>query len=405
MNRNEAPAASLKVVVITHGFYPRIGGAERLVASVSPLLQERGIDVHILTRRLPGTLPFEVFSGVPVHRLPVPGPKPLAALAFSLAALPLIVRLKPDLIHAHELISPATTAILAKNLLGMMFHRCPVVATVHRSGPPGDVMRMKSRPFGRLRLRALIRSIDRFVVISREIDAELAGEGVPAGKRLTIPNGVDIRQFTPLEEEAARRSLRVRLGLPPSARLAVFAGRLAPEKRISHLLEIWPSIRSVFPDACLLVLGTGPEEMRLKALALQRMPGDAIRWLGAQDQVAPYYQAADLFVLPSVAEGLSVALLEAMACGLPPVVTAVGGAPEVVAHGESGWLLPPDDPQALRAAILALFENHALRSAMGCQARRRIVETYSLDRIADQLCSLYHTVLLFRAIGRKGGRA
>jgi glycosyltransferase involved in cell wall biosynthesis len=302
MNRNEAPAA------------PEGGGdlAWLLPASEGPSAwwqvslhcsRKRGIDVHILTRRLPGTLPFEVFSGVPCTACRFRG-QALAALAFSLAALPLIARLKPDLIHAHELISPATTAILAKNLLGMMFHRCPVVATVHRSGPPGDVMRMKSRPFGRLRLRALCRSIDRFVVISREIDAELAGEGVPAGKRLTIPNGVDIRQFTPLEEEAARRSLRVRLGLPPSARLAVFAGRLVPEKRLSHLVEIWPSIRSVFPDACLWSWDR-PRRDAPEALALQRiLVTPSAGW--ASDQVAPYYQSADQFCAASVAEGLSV---------------------------------------------------------------------------------------------------
>jgi glycosyltransferase involved in cell wall biosynthesis len=384
---------SLRVVVITHGFYPRIGGAERLVASVSPLLQQRGVDVHILTRRLPGAPAREVFDGIPLYRLPVPGPKALASLSFTLAALPLILRLKPGLIHAHELISPATTAILAGSLLG-----CPVIATVHRSGPPGDVMRMRSRPLGRLRMRWLRGRIDRFVVISRAIDGELAAEGVPERKRVWISNGVDVRRFFPLGA-AEKLALRRRLQLSPQAVLAVFTGRLAPEKQIDALVEVWPELQARFPQAGLLVVGSGPEEAALKTLAARCVPGDSIRWLGAQDEVAPFLQASDFFVLPSRAEGLSVALLEAMACALPAAATDVGGARDVIIDGQNGRLVPPGDKQALCDALLAMLADEANRLRMGRAARQSIQAGFSLENTADQLYALYQEV------GRKGDRS
>jgi glycosyltransferase involved in cell wall biosynthesis len=390
-------SAALKAVVLTHGFFPRIGGIERLVASVYPLLQRQGMDVHIVTRRLPGTLSYEVFDGMPVYRLPSPKPKPLASLLFTLAAIPLILRLKPDLIHAHELISPTTTALLARRFLAIQDRRpCPVVATVHSSGPMGDVMRMQNRPLGNLRLKYLCRAIDRFVVISREIDGQLAARGVPVHKRCVIPNGVDVKQFSPVAGEA-RKALRLQLGLPVETDLAVFAGRLAREKRLDQLLSIWPAVRACCPAARLLVLGSGPEEPALKRLAQELGLGESVHWAGAQSQVAPYLQAADLFVLPSSAEGLSVALLEALACGLPVVATSVGGAPDVIAHGENGWLIPAENREALQEAILALLGHLPLRREMGCKARQHILANYSLEGIATRLGVLY------QEMARKGG--
>ena len=374
--------STIRVVMLSHGYYPRIGGAERQLAAVAPLLQARGVDIHILTRRLPGTAAFERLDGIPVYRLPVPGPKPLASLTFTLAALPLIKRLNPDLIHAHELISPATTAIVARKLFGI-----PVVATLHGSGLSSDVLRLKRRLLGKTRLRVLCREITAFCVISAVIDRELAAEGVPVQKRISIPNGVDTERFTPLAP-AQKKALRSSLDLLADARVVVFVGRLAPEKRVDLLTGIWRSVRETVPRARLLIVGSGPEEVELKHRA-----NDGILFLGSQADVTPYLQAADLFVLPSAAEGISLALLEALACGLPAIATSVGGNPEVIHHRETGWLTPPNDPLALTEAIVTLLEDEKLQSKLRENARAHAVRNYSLVKMADRLVDLYRQVL------------
>jgi glycosyltransferase involved in cell wall biosynthesis len=373
---------STKVVMVTHGYYPRIGGAERQVASVSSVLQARGFGVQVITRRFPGTLAYEEIDGVPVHRLPAPGPKPVASLLFTLAALQRISALQPDIIHAHELISPATIALLAKCL-----YRKPIVVTVHGGGVPSEVMRLSSRPFGKLRLKVLLAAIDFIIVLSHDIDAELAAQGVPSHKRVAIPNGVDTSRFFPLGR-ADQRVLRSKLGLPVDAPLAIFTGRLVPNKRVNMLVEIWPEVLSVLPDARLLIVGSGPEEEYLRQLVCE-----GVCWLGAQQNVAPYLQAADLFVLPSVAEGLSVALLEAMACGLACIATQVGGAPDLIAHQQNGWLIPADDRSVLKDALLALLADENRRRDLGQNARQQIMKSYTLDSVADRLSALYGTML------------
>lgn len=371
----------ISVAMIIQGYLPRVGGAERQLAALAPLLQARGVALHILTRRYAGLSPYEEIDGVPVHRLPIPGPKPLAALSFMAAAQPKLAQLRPDLIHAHELLSPALTALLAKGWL-----RVPVVAKVLRGGLLGDVAKVRSKALGEARLALLRRHLDAFIVISQEIDAELAAMGVPPERRPFIPNGVDIERFAPVTP-AEQAALRTELGLP-SGPLTIFTGRLAAEKRVDQLLRLWPEIRAVHPEAGLLLLGRGEEEVILRQLA-----GEGVHFLGRIEDVAPYLQAADLFVLPSATEGLSNALLEALATGLPALVSEVGGAADVVEHGESGWLFPADTPTALREGLLTLLGDAALRAALGQAGRARVVADYALPVIADRLRALYEQLL------------
>ncbi len=378
ISRPPAPAsAPLKVAMLIQRYHPLIGGAERQIRAVAEHLLSRGIQVSILTRRYAGLSAFETIAGVPVYRLPIPGPKVTASLSFTLAALPLLERLRPHVLHAHEVFSPATTAVAAKRLFGT-----PVVVTAHRSGPLGDFQRLGRKFMGRSRLAAFRREVDAFIPISQEIADEMDAAGIPASQRCPIPNGVDADHFTPLAGEAAL-ALRQRLGLAGGP-IAIFTGRLAPEKRVDQLVSAWPTIRSTLPSALLLILGTGELESSLKAAA-----GPGVHFAGPQEDVAPYLQAADLFVLPSAAEGLSVAMLEAMSTGLPALVTNVGGAADVITHAENGWLISPDAPEQLSRALLTLLGDPHLRARLGAQARLKIESTYALPVIVRQLEELY----------------
>lgn len=371
----------MRVDMIILEYHPIVGGAQRQLALVAPRLQAAGVAVRILTRRYPGLPAHETIAGVPVHRLPAPGPKPMAALAFSLAALGKIRQRPPDLIHAYSLFSPLTTAVWAKKRLGL-----PVVAKVLRGGPQGDVDRLRHKPLGGRRLAAYRRQVDAFVTISREIDAELAALGVPSSRRVFVPNGVDLDRFYPASP-ATRRDLRRQLQLPDGP-LVLFTGRLAPEKQVDRLVSMWPAVRRHHAAANLLILGDGPE-----AAALRRQAGTGVLFGGRVDDVHTYLRAADLFVLPSATEGLSNSLLEAMAAGLPVVATAVGGAPDIIEHSQSGWLVSPDSLPDMKATVISLLGDTARQQALGDRARQKMVAEYGLDSVAAALVGLYTAVL------------
>jgi len=367
--------------MLIHGYFPRIGGAERQVRSVIPFLRERNIQVSVVTRQFDDTPAYEEIDEVPVYRMPIPGPKAVASLTYTLASIRTLGKLKPDLIHAHEFISPLTTALIAKRRYGY-----PIVVTPHRSGYLGDVQRLERRRLSEKRREYIKNHVDGFVVISHEIDDELAGMGIEKERRHLIPNGVDADQYVPVSPDG-KKKLRQELGLPDGP-ILVFMGRLAPEKRVNLLVEIWQQVRESFPDATLLILGAGPEEENLRAAA-----GEGVNLWGGVDDVIPFLQASDVFVLPSVAEGFSVAILEALSCGVPVIASRVGGATDVIQHQKNGWIVEPDDKTQLLEAVLALFGDDSLRHELSQAGRQTIMETYHLSAIADVQRKLFEKVL------------
>ncbi len=373
-----------RVAMLIQKYYPHIGGAERQIQQLAPQLQQRGFDVCVITRHEKGLSRLETVDGVSVYRVVCPGPKPLAAAFYIWSAIRLLSKLRPDLVHAHEILSPASAALLAK-----YFHGWPVLVKILRGGLRGDLYKLRRRPFWTQRFRILCKGVDSFVVISQEIDQELTTLGVPSAKRAYIPNGVDTDIFSPLQDGEKDR-LRADLQLPVAAPLVVYLGRLTAEKRVDHLLNIWPEIRAAFPQAELLIVGTGPEEARLRTQG-GSMAG--VRFPGQVHDSRRYLQAADVFVLPSATEGLSNSLLEALSVGLPVLATSVGGTPDVISHGKNGYLILPDDVPGLKTGLLTLLSDRSLRAQLGKGARQRILTDYSLDSVATRLEVLYHSLL------------
>lgn len=371
----------IKVAMIIQDYLPHLGGAEKQLAALAPLLRERGIEMDILTRRYPGLARSEIIGGVPVHRLPVIKTKALASLIFTLTAIPVLKRIRPHLLHAHGLLSPTTTAIAAKRMFGM-----PVVSKSLRGGILGDMERLQNNLFGPRRINLLQKHVDMFITISTEIKNELVKNGIPPERCTFIPNGVNLDRFQPVSK-GNKNLIRKRLGLPEGP-LVIFAGRLEMEKRVDQLILIWPEVQKRYADAHLLILGVGRQEDKLK-----RMAGDGVLFGGLVDDAAPYLQTADLFVLPSIGEGLSNALLEALATGLPVVVTAIGGATDIVRHKASGWLIQDFNSHNLLEGILAFLDDPSLRESCALEGRRYVVENYSLINTADNLGKLYNNVL------------
>ncbi|MHC1785284.1 MAG: glycosyltransferase family 4 protein [Anaerolineaceae bacterium] len=367
----------LRVAMIIQAYHPVIGGAERQLGTIAPLLKDRGLDIHILTRRYKGLSAFEMIDGIPVHRLPIPGPMPMASFIFTLSGILMLRKINPDVIHAHELLSPTTTAVGAKLLFGY-----PVVAKVLGGGAMGDISKLKRNLISGIRVKMILKEVNRFITVSREIGSELAESGIPFEKLVSIPNGVNLARFQPVDI-IKKEKLEKELDLPKGIK-CIYTGRLDEEKNVLALVTAWKNIRGKFPQASLLIIGAGAEGKEIAQTA-----SEGVFLLGKKIDVGPYLQASDVFILPSKREGLSNALLEAMACGLPVVATNVGGNSELVQDGINGLLVPSGDLDLLELAVLKLLGDKSLRNLLGQKAHDFVSENYKIEKTIDQLLNLY----------------
>jgi len=363
----------LSVGMLVGVFAPSIGGIQSHTLQLARKLVERGVVVHVVTRHQAGLVREETIGGIHVHRVGDAGlPRGVRVASYLFGALSTIWRLGDsiDIVHAHQLLAPAFVGWLSRICRGK-----PLVLNPHS---PGEVAMLEARGIAcRLQLAAVRRYADAFISICSPIAAELRRVGMDGRRIHSIPNGVDTEVFRPASA-GERAELRRELGLRELPTV-VYAGRLAWVKGVDVLLEAWPRVEA---DAQLCVVGDGEESKMLRARATGLRN---VRFVGAVQSSAPYLRAADAAVLPSRGEGLSVALLEAMACGLPTVATAVGGSVDAIHDGVDGILVRPEDPQALGDGMVRALHERSL----GVAARRRIVERHSIDAVTDLTIELY----------------
>lgn len=237
--------------------------------------------------------------------------------------------------------------------------------------------------------RLIRRLSDAIVAVSDDAAATLSYTcGIPRSQILVIPNGVDIARFRP-EPVAARPP-----DLPPPPLIAT-VGRVCEVKGQEHLIRALPAIERAVGRVSLAIFGekTEPAFGRLQALCAGLGVSDRVHFAGLRDDIAQLLPWVDVFALPSLSEGMSNALLEAMAAGRPVVATAVGGNRELVRDGENGLLVPPADAGALAAAISHLMSDHSLCAALGAAARCTAEQRFSLQAMVRQHEQLYLRVL------------
>jgi glycosyltransferase involved in cell wall biosynthesis len=228
---------------------------------------------------------------------------------------------------------------------------------------------------------------DRLVYVSnRAYQEALADRSTPAQRSVVIPNGIDLTKF---QQPYVSAHLREQHATPEDALVLTYLGRLDEQKGVDDLLQALAMLEPE-PETKILawIIGSGPEREKLHSLGQTLGIGEMVRFIGHQENVADLLQASDLFVLPSHSEGMSIALLEALAAGLPCVVTDVGDNALVVADGVQGRVVPPGQPQAIAQAIQALVRDGGLRRRMGEQAREKALE-YSDVSMAQQVEALY----------------
>lgn len=231
------------------------------------------------------------------------------------------------------------------------------------------------------------------VIAVSEAVAKSAAELVPKERIETIPNGIEAARFA-VPDVDKRNAVRESLGVAAGVPVIVCLSRLSPEKDVTNLLEAFALALPACASARLLIAGDGKLRPVLQWHIDLLGVAESATLLGAlpREAVAELLSASDIFALASREEGLSLAVLEAMASGLPVVATRVGGLPEAVADGTTGFLAPPQEPKAFAAQLIQLLENADLRQSMGVAGRSRVAERFTQERMIAQTFAVYERV-------------
>jgi glycosyltransferase involved in cell wall biosynthesis len=386
-----AGARRPSVLMVTGAYFPETSGAGLQCRSLIRACGDRA-RFAVLTTALDDTLPaVGDVDGVPVRRVQVSAKSRLArwlAVPWLIVSALDLLR-DADVVHLHGFSEKSIVVSLMARLL-----RKPVVVKLTSVGHD-DPVAMRAR--GGL-LFGSYRRADRFVAVSPRFESLYRDARMPDGRLQVIPNGVDLDRFKPADS-AERARLRRALGLPVEGPLVLFVGFFSREKCPDLLFDAWTDTFAGSPASALVIVGASRSDYyEIDGAIADRVRADAVR-LGCVDRlrlvehttsIEQYYRAADVFVLPSLREGLPNALLEAMACGLASIASRLPGVTDsVVTDGVDGLLVEPAGREALAAALGRLVGDADLRRRLGCAARQTVEARFSLPSIASRYISLY----------------
>jgi starch synthase len=375
----------VKVLEVTQRFPPAVGGVEQHVHHVTSGLARAGVKVEVLTTDLLRDTPFtRIRSPLPRDSFPVTrvrawrmvdAPHGLGIVAPSM--VPAILASGADVIHAH---SYGQFPTFAGSLASVLDHSVLIVT------PHSDAGRLSwtKSLFDRIVPRLTLKAATRVIAVSEHEAACLIKMGVARDRIRMIPNGVDVGEFA---EVGTRRDRHELVGL--------FVGRLdSDQKGLDVLIRAMSKLPQNHPLRIRLVGEDWGGAELLRHLAQRLGVADRVTMVGklSRQKVVREFAEADFLVLPSRFEPFGIVLLEAMAAGLPVIASRVGGIPEIVAEGETGLLVEPDNPDALAEAMRLLSQDEDLRFSMGRTARERVTQ-YAWDSIVPRILSVFAEAL------------
>lgn len=404
----------LKLALVTRRYPPLIGGAEKVFSYLAAALAAHGADVTVLTSQVPTPrgarntshlaeavdCPPSVQTGTAqlhVERLVTSRLRFWGTWLYMRNLARWLTANATDLAYVSMLKHDAYTVLGVAKRVGF-----PVVLRPEGAGATGDVAWQSWGNFGRV-IGHRCRRADAFVAVSHAIEMELheawkcgtmrpsvldsrPGSQPMEPRILAIPNGVPVPAVPWQPTQHLTASLHV-----------VFVGRLSAEKGLDTLVNAWSLVRAMFSDARLIMVGEGPERSNLEAKVKEQQlplgPGGAVELPGASLDVTEWMRRADLFVLPSREEGMSIALLEAMALGIPIVATSIPGNSRLIHDGEHGRLVPPNDSGRLAQVIAEQWSNPNGAIRMSHAARARVKAEFSIDIVARQHLDLFERIL------------
>lgn len=319
-------------------------------------LREQGVEVRCFSARHPGKLLLQ-------------SPE-IARYARNWGA---------DLIHCHLPLAGVAGRIAGK-IAGV-----PVMYTEHNK-------QERYHPLTRRLNLATMGWNERVLAVSDNVQESLLNHWPRHNHKIKLLlNGVNTQRFNPKDypQAEARERLGIPIGVPIVGTVCVFR----VQKRLHLWLQLAKQMHDVYPQVHFVIVGDGPEEARLKQLAHDYGLSAHTHFPGRLEEVRPWFAAMDLYLMTSEFEGLPIAMLEAMSMTLPVVSTTAGGIGEVVRPGKEGHLASVEDSPALLPHLLQLLENPARRQAMGQAARQRVIEAFSIERMAQDLEQIYEEVL------------
>jgi len=368
-----------RVLMIIAKFHPVIGGTENQALLLCKSLIKRGVDVSVLTRQVNGLPDYADVQGVPVARaIRVVDRGKLFGVTYFLSCLYFLFvhRRKFDLVHCHILHGFHS---MASVLLRKIFRK-KVIIKVASTGVLSDLVMLRQSLFGAYMLRFL-RGADRLVALCSQAVAEARAHGFPEDRIVSIPNGVDASRFKPLlSREHSRKKI-------------VYAGSLTATKGVDVLIDAFAGLHQEHALLRLDIFGDGPLRERLQEKAAQLGLSEEIRFYGAVSGIERHLDSSCIFVQPSMVEGMSNVILEAMAAGLPVVATRVGAAPDMIKDGVNGLLVDAGKPDQIRDAVVRIVSDDDFAQQIGRAARRVIESHYAIEEVADQYRTLYNDIM------------
>ena len=360
-----------------------------MATELAKSLASRGHGVHLISTDPPFRL-GEFHAGLRFHQVETPTyplfREPQYILSLANKVVQVASAQKLDVIHAHYAIPHATAAFLAREVLRSGSTPCPpkVVTTLHGT----DITLVGNDPSYSRIVAFSIEQSDAVTAVSESLRAATRTELGITRDIAVVPNFLDCAVHRRLSAPELRRQF---VGEDANARIVIHVSNFRPVKRVPVVVQVFDRIRRRVPSRLLLV-GDGPDLAAAQRTAHELGISDLVHAAGAQQEVLPLLSIADVFLLPSAQESFGLAALEAMACEVPVVASNVGGLPEVIEHGVTGFLHPPDDLDGMAASAIGVLTNAAQHRQIAETASRRVRELFCEERVVPMYESLYRTV-------------
>lgn len=372
----------LRILMVVDGSFPGIGGAEYQVEVLAKALHRCGHEVTIVAPLLdPGASRNEFFNNIPLERIPYPRIRIIGALVLAVKFTWRLLKIRKhfDVIHVHIVKNLATVVGMLRPVL-----RATLIAKVSGAWEfEGGVLdpALESR-FTHRFMNYFLKGYDCFQTISTYTKLRLEAAGYSSNKIQMIPNALDMSRFPNERQNKEPKQSIVNV---------VFGGRLVPVKGLDILIKAWAKVVHRCSDSCprLLLVGDGPIKGQLIQLVKDHQLDKYVTFLDWIPEISPVLNQADIYVQPSLQEGLPNSVLEAMAASLPIVATKVSGNEDLVTQSENGILVDPGCVDGLAEALCILISNPAMRETMGKYSRQIIETTYQLPKVLEKLLMAY----------------
>jgi N-acetyl-alpha-D-glucosaminyl L-malate synthase BshA len=371
----------MKVAIVC---YPTHGGSGVIASELAIGLAGRGHEIHIVSYAQPFRL-RSFHQNIYIHEVEVSSyplfKYPPYALGLATKLVEIVEDFDLELIHAHYAVPHAASAYLAKQILDG--YRVKTITTLHGT----DITLVGSdRSFHRV-IKFTIEKSDGVTAVSNYLKQRTVAEFDIRREIRVIYNFIDTRRSAPERDECSRETYA-----PKGEKILMHASNFRPVKRVGDVVRIFAKLQDRVP-AKLILIGDGPERIFIQQLVKELQLGDRVYFLGEQDYLEPLFFCADLFLLPSEQESFGLTALEAMACGVPVIGARTGGLPEVIAHGETGFLFPIGEINSMADHAVELLKDAEKHELFRRRARKRAAECFNTDQIIPQYENYYEEVL------------